>query len=292
MEWARHSADWPLSRHSRFVACRPHRWHIHEHGRGPTILLIHGAGGGAQSWRHLFPLLTANYHTVAFDLPGQGFSRQGSWHRLGLAPMAQDIATLCAQEGWQPDALIGHSAGGALALEMARHMEHPPPVVGINAALGTFPGPAAFLFPLMAKALAATPIAARLFAATATQAGGIRRLLASTGSDLPPEDMRWYEALIGDADHVDGTLGMMARWHLEPLLRALASHPSPTLLITGARDTTVPPQTSARAAEKMPKAEQISLPNLGHLAHEENAEAVYETLQPFLTRQRAAASAH
>jgi len=282
MDWARYKDSWPHAAQSRFTLCKPHRWHIQEMGKGPVVLLIHGAGGGTQSWRHLMPLLARNHHVVAVDLPGQGFTKSGAQQRMGLVPMAQDLTGLCMDQSWKPDAIIGHSAGAAIALEMARHMSPAPPVVGINAALGNFKGLAGLLFPMMAKALAMTPWVARLFTASTSRPQSVTRLIEGTGSHLSEEDLRWYRALIGDEGHVDGTLAMMAQWDLDPLLRALPGHPSKILLITGDRDKAVPPSTSRDVALKMPDTRHVSLPGLGHLAHEEDAEAVFSALRAFL----------
>ena len=96
VDWEAHRTEWPLAAHSRFVTCKPHRWHVQEVGSGPTLLLLHGAGGSTQSWRHIAPRLAERAHVVALDLPGQGFTRSGSRQRHGLIPTAQDIAALCA----------------------------------------------------------------------------------------------------------------------------------------------------------------------------------------------------
>ena len=116
MDWARDLPTWPLSTLSRRVACRPHRWHVQETGTGPTILLIHGAGGATHSWRDVMPILAKQAHVVAIDLPGQGFTQAGTRARSGLNPTAADIAALCAQEGWSPAAIVGHSAGAVSSL--------------------------------------------------------------------------------------------------------------------------------------------------------------------------------
>lgn len=282
MDWDAHAADWPHANCSRFVFCQPHRWHIQEMGEGPLILLIHGAGGATQSWRHLMPLLATDHRVVAVDLPGQGFTKSGAQRRLGLVAMAQDLRSLCTDQGWDPAFLIGHSAGAAIALEMARHISPAPPVIGINAALQNFRGPAGLLFPLIAKALAMTPWVARFFTASTARAGSVSRLIAGTGSRLTSDDIRWYRALISDEAHVDGTLGMMAQWELGPLLSTLPDHPSRTLLISSDGDKTVPPATSRTAAARMPNATFMSLQGLGHLAHEEDAETVLGAMQPIL----------
>ena len=282
MNWEEHKGDWPQAEYSRFVFCKPRRWHVQERGKGPLVLLIHGAGGATQSWRHLMPIMAEQMRVVAVDLPGQGFTKSGAQQRLGLVEMAQDLTGLCLDQGWDPAAIVGHSAGGAIALEMAAYMTPAPPVVGLNAALGTFKGLAGVMFPLMAKALAMTPGIARLFTASNARPASVKRLIEGTGSKLSMEELRWYRALIGDTDHVNGTLGMMAQWDLAPLLRKLPLHPSPTLLITGDRDKAVPPVTSRDVARRMPQAIHLSLPGLGHLAHEEDAKAVFGSLHGFL----------
>jgi len=78
-------------------------------------MLIHGAGGSGHSWRDLILPLAETRDVVAIDLPGQGLTRAGTWRRSGLEPMTEDIAALCAAQGWRPDMILGHSAGAALA---------------------------------------------------------------------------------------------------------------------------------------------------------------------------------
>lgn len=247
--------------------------------------MIHGAGGATQSFRGLFPILARKFRVVALDLPGQGFTRIGGRQRLGLDPMAEDIGKLLAQEGWTPHAIIGHSAGAAIALRMAR--DHPPPggVIGINAALGKFRGVAGWLFPLMAKVLAFNPFSASMFTATAN-ATSVGKLIRGTGSVLDPVGEALYLRLAQDRAHVDATLSMMAQWDLDNLLDSLPTIEVPVLLITGSADTAVPPETSVQAAGELPQASVLELGGLGHLAHEEAPERVAAEIISWLDRQR------
>ncbi|MDU8942439.1 alpha/beta fold hydrolase BchO [Ovoidimarina sediminis] len=281
MDWARDKAIWPNSAHSRFVDVRPHRWHVQEAGKGPTVLLLHGAGGATQSWRGLFPLLAERYHVVAPDLPGQGFTRIGRRLRCGLGPMAEDVAALCRHEGWAPDAIIGHSAGAVLALELTRHLA-PRAIVGLNAALGKFEGVAGWLFPLMAKFMAVNPVIPPLLARMAGGENRARELLASTGSAIDDEGVALYHRLMTDSGHIDGTLTMMAQWKIDGLLARLPGIETPTLLIAGARDETVPPKTSERAAARLPHGTYRCLDGLGHLAHEEAPALIFDEITHFL----------
>ena len=291
MRWPDDLGGWPHADRSRIVECRPHRWHVQEMGKGDeTLLLLHGAGASTHSWRDLMPMLARDRRVVAIDLPGHGFTRRGAPRRSGLDQMAADIAALVEAESWRPDALIGHSAGAAIALRLSQRMTapsgDPPAVVGFNAALGEFGGLAGLVFPATARLLAATPFVATLFSRGVSRDGRVRSLLTGTGSDIGTEGEALYARLIGDRDHVAGALDMMAQWKLGGLLADLPRIETKTLLIVGERDAAVPPSVSEAAARRMPHAELVRLPGLGHLAHEEAPALVAERIEAFLAGAR------
>lgn len=282
MDWARDSEIWPNAEHSHFVDCAPHRWHVQIAGEGRCLLLLHGAGGATQSWRRLFPRLANSFHVVAPDLPGQGFTRAGTRLRLGLSEMAEDTISLLEKSGWEPEAIVGHSAGAVLGLEIARRLGTPR-VVGLNAALGKFEGMAGWLFPLIAKAMSLNPLVPPFLA---RMAGGDRRtreLLSSTGSEIDDLGVALYRRLMSDATHIDGTLAMMARWNIDPLLARLGEIDTEVTLIVGDRDGTVPPDVSKQAARRLGRAKLVTLAGLGHLAHEEAPETVEAAVLAALT---------
>jgi magnesium chelatase accessory protein len=281
MDWAKDGGDWPNREHSVFVEVRPHRWHLQVAGDGPDLLLLHGSGGATQSLRAILPLLAQNWRVIAPDLPGQGFTRQGARQRLGLDMMATDLWALLDHLEYAPSVAVGHSAGAAIALRMSELRSYHG-VVGINAALGAFDGIAGWLFPIMAKMLALNPIVPPLFARTARSEKRVRELIASTGSRIDERGMALYRRLIGDVKHVDGTLSMMAQWRLDGLVSRLPSNRVPTLFLVGARDGTVPPEVSRRAAERMPNARVECLGPYGHLVHEEAPELVAGRVTEFL----------
>ncbi|WP_434612614.1 alpha/beta fold hydrolase BchO [Tabrizicola sp. M-4] len=274
--------DWPFRAQTRRIAARPHDWNVIDTGGdGPALLLLHGAGGAGHSFRNLIPLLAPRYRVIVPDLPGQGFTRSGARGRYGIDAMAEDMATLCQDMGVAPLALIGHSAGAALALRMASLL-NPRGIVGINAALGAFDGAAGVMFPLLARVLAVTPfiphVVARLWGNPAT----VAKLLTATGSPLDATGQAQYLTLVRDATHVDGTLGMMAQWRLDDLMRQLPTIATPTLLIASSGDLAVPARISQDAARHMPAATYAELPGHGHLVHEEAAAEVADLILPFL----------
>lgn len=285
MEWPRHKSSWPHADSSRFVLCKPHKWHVQDTGDGPLLLLLHGAGGGTQSFRHLIPLLAATHRVIAIDLPGQGFTRLGAQSRCGLEEMAEDIAALCVQEQWQPVAIIGHSAGAAVGFDLAPRLPSPTPhVIGINAALSPFKGVAGALFPMMAKALAMMPGVAALFTASNGNPRSVQRLVEGTGSKIDLEDLRHYRALIGDRGHVNATLQMMAQWELDPLLTRLPDSGALGLLIASTGDRAVPFTTSRDMAARVAGLDYFEVADLGHLLHEEAPQTAANLILGYLAK--------
>ena len=270
MRWPEALQGWPHAEASRRISAAPHRWHVQEMGAGPTLLFLHGAGGASHSWRGVLPILAQEFHVIALDLPGHGLSQMGTRSRSGLTAMSEDLLRLCASEDWHPAAVIGHSAGGAVALRMAQLApDRAPLVLGINPALDNFKGVAGVLFPIMAKALALTPFMPDLFARSGRQSGRVEALLEGTGSKIDAQGTALYRALVGDRDHVDGVLTMMANWSLDDLQRDAPRTHLPVRFLTGSRDATVRPEVARRFAARLPDAQVTEWEALGHLMHEE-----------------------
>ena len=280
-------ADWPYRNQSRHIAGRPHLWHVQEIGAGPTLLLIHGAGGATHSFRNLIPLLSQTHRLIVIDLPGQGFTVLGARSRCSLDAMAQDLVALCQQQDWQPVAIIGHSAGAALGLRMAE-MLPVRAVIGINAALGKFQGVAGWVFPVMARVLALTPLVAQMFSKLAATPSQVRHLLTSTGSRIDAAGEAQYLHLLRTSTHVSATLSMMAQWDLDGLLARLPRQFLPCLLITSTNDRAVPATVSAKMAAQMPNARWVDIPGHGHLVHEEVADQVAPLILSFLAQHEPA----
>lgn len=270
LDFARDARKWPSDVRGRIVSTHPHRWHVVEAGEsGPTILLLHGAGASARSWAGVIPQLSQTATVLALDLPGHGFTRLGVRTRSGLEPTAEDIAKLMADIGAAPDLIVGHSAGSAVALQLAHTAFPTAKIVCFNAALSDFPGLAGVLFPALAKLLSISPFTGPIIAGAANR-DATRRILASTGGPVSAEMMAHYHHLVSDHRHISGALAMMSQWRVQPLRDALSKLEAPTLFCVGDLDGTVPPKTSEAAARLMPHARLERAPELGHLAHEQD----------------------
>jgi len=293
LQWARDGADWPHHERSRFVDAAGLRWHVQIWPArdgvpkpAPTVLLLHGTGAATHSWRGLAPLLTDHAEVIAIDLPGHGFTgvpvpAQRST-LLSLPGMAAAVTTLLQVLQRQPALLVGHSAGAAVALQMVLDTPlRPRAVVGLNAALLPMGGP---LWPLLsssARWIAGSDWVARSLARRAQQPTTVQRLLDSTGSRLDERGVALYARLVRSPTHVASTLAMMANWNLQPLLARLPTLQTPVQLVVAEGDRTVPPWQARHVWQQLPGAvcePLVSLPGLGHLAHEESPEQVAEAL--------------
>jgi magnesium chelatase accessory protein len=259
----------------------PHRWHVQVAGEGPDVLLLHGAGASAHSWHKLIARLEDRYRLIAPDLPGHGFT-QSPRGRASLPQVARDVVDLMRAMGATPRVIVGHSAGGAIALEIARQGLLPlDRIVVVNGALEDFRGPAGVLFPAMARVLALNPLTG-LFLSRGSSEAQVRNIIGATGTNLDAEALGLYARLIARRAHVEGTLAMMAQWSLRELNAALPTIRTPTLFIHGTRDQAVRIEVAERAAAAMPNAHLHRLEGGGHIAQEEAPDAVALDIATFL----------
>ena len=82
------------------------------HGRGPTLVLLHGAGGNHRSFDELLPLLSGQDLLVP-ALPGRAESAGPPLE--SMAEAAQLIRELCEALDIAQVVLVGHSMGGSVA---------------------------------------------------------------------------------------------------------------------------------------------------------------------------------
>ncbi len=277
LNWDRDGRDWPNRAASRFVAAGGLGWHVQIAGPdaqgAPVLLVLHGTAASSHSWRAMLMPLAAHFTVVAPDLPGHGFTSGRVPGGPGLPQMGRALSALLAELNAPPALIAGHSAGAAIALEVASRMAAPPPVIGFGAALMPFPGLAAQLFPALAKALFVNPLVPRIFARLAAVPGEAERFLArATASQIDAAGLALYARLLARHGHVGGALAMMANWDLSAFAPRLAAMAMPVRLIHGGDDPAVPLASVRAAAARLLQADVVVWDGLGHLAHEEEPE--------------------
>ncbi len=276
MNWDTDGRDWPNRAASSFVDAAGLRWHVQAMGSGPLLLLIHGTGASTHSWRELMPMLARDFRCIALDLPGHAFTAMPPFGQLSLAGMAHSVRALLASMRLMPELIVGHSAGAAIAAQMCLREQGiaPRSIVSLNGAFLPLPGLAGLVFPPVARIMAATPLAARLFAWRASDQDAVRRLIRGTGSVLDARGTQLYAQLVGNPMHADAALGMMARWDLSSLQRLLPQLTPRLHLVAGANDRAVSPEQSRRVQKLVRRTSFTLLGMAGHLAHEEKPREV------------------
>ena len=271
---------WPNRSNSEFIKSENYNWHIQKFGStGKKLLLIHGTGASSHSWHPLIENLNLDFETLCLDLPGHGFTRAFAKQNKQLVTIVDQISFLLRKLDFYPNIIIGHSAGAAVAYELAKKIETEPSTVAINAAFGQFSGLAGLAFPYFAKLAASTTIPARFLNLLASKEEIIRKLLASTGSAIPEQQIKCYQYLFSNPDHVDGTLQLMADWDLGNFLDRLPEETSPIHFLVGDKDKTVPPHISKSWDQLMPNSSLTKYKGLGHLLHEEDPSTVSSILK-------------
>lgn len=273
LNWERYGHDWPNREASRFIRASGIVWHVQIMGAGPPVLLLHGTGASAHSFAALMPLLASDFTLVAPDLPGQGFTQAPPREFLSLPGMARAIAGLLRELDIRPQLAVGHSAGAAVAIQMTVSRQIAPrAIVSLNGALLPLSGMAGQIFAPLAKLLTAMPFVSDLFARRAGDPKAIERMIEQTGSSLDERGKELYRRLASNPAHVAAALGMMAHWDLRSFAAELPRLKVPLTLVVGSNDRTIPPSQAEHVREIVPQAKIVTLPGLGHLAHEERPE--------------------
>jgi len=88
-----------------------------EQGEGPDLLLLHGWGARAETYRLLIDHLSQNYRVVAPDLPGFGDSEEPK-EPFSVDDFADFVLHFCAATGIENPVVMGHSNGGRILIKL------------------------------------------------------------------------------------------------------------------------------------------------------------------------------
>ena len=265
--------------------------HFTVEGRGPNVVLVHGLGGFAESWRHTVRALAPRATVYGVDLPGFGRSAKprGS-HRL--ADFAEALHGFIDTMGLGQVSLVGHSLGSAVAITYA--LMHPVRVERLALVGGIVPGfPYRFSVPAR---IAALPLVGELLSLCGCASAYKASIARCFAAPIPAEvdflvDWHYAERTSAEARacflstlrHVRADL----REHLDAYRRALATLDLPVLLIHGRQDRVVHPTHCAAAASGLLRGTVKWVDACGHFPHIEQAETVNAWLADFLTARPA-----
>jgi esterase len=115
---------WPLPDGIKSVEVNGYDMAFQEAGSGPPLVLVHGALVDYRSWFAQVSDFAKKYHVIAVSLRHSYPEKwDGHGDDFSIEQQVSDIAALISKLNIGPVNLLGHSRGGAVALNVAK--EHP-----------------------------------------------------------------------------------------------------------------------------------------------------------------------
>ncbi len=254
----------------------------------PTLILLHGFGASLYSWRGVVPTLATEYTVYSYDRPAFGLTeRPTEWDALNPYSRqfaAQQLLTLLDAWDVQQAVLVGNSAGGTVAMEVALLApERVQALILVSPAVGGGGGPYG-----QYDWLLKTPQMQRIgpLLVRSIQESGLE-LLDIAWHDLskrPADTLALYQKPLS-ADNWD-----FALWHYQTasapseLPKRLTEFNLPILIITGDDDRIVATERSIQLAGQLPGAQLVVLPACGHVPQEECPEIFLAAIFQFLQK--------
>jgi pimeloyl-ACP methyl ester carboxylesterase len=259
-------------------------------GAGPLLLLLHGHEQSAASWRWVIPALARTHQVLALSLPGHGESGPGADGHAPGADLAPFVAAFLSAVGAKaPLDLVGHSAGGAIALRLT--LADPARIRTLT--LVDSAGLGREVHPLLA--LDTLPVIGELAVMISRMPGGdLARTTMSAAMlfaqpwRIPAEFFAEQHALARRPGQLEASTAM-ARALFGPhgqrqiLLDRLPALTTPTLVVWGDRDYLLPVQQAHAAVKHLPHGRLSVFPDCGHLPHVEYPDRFAAVLGTWLT---------
>jgi proline iminopeptidase len=253
----------------------------------PTVLLLHGGPGFDHAYfKPYLSALSDSAQLVYLDQRGQGRSDRPPLNSCTIEQMADDAAAFCQALHITRPAILGHSFGGFVALQLTvRHPELVGQLILVDTAASTDDMAGSMTMLEQRCGAAARAVAERLFSGDTSQATLIdfdRLVMPAYVRD--PANVGLFAEAIGrtilNPDLMANYFGRNAAgYDLRPHLGTLRV---PTLVIVGDDDWLLPPSASRLIANSIPEAELVVVPNAGHMPFIEQPAVFSAAVQQFL----------
>jgi pimeloyl-ACP methyl ester carboxylesterase len=257
-------------------------------GTGEPVVLIH-AGVLADWFRPLLgsTALTDRYQLIAYHRVNYGASSHGHCP-VSVSQQADQCRRMLRQMGIERAHIVGHSAGAAIALQLA----HDAPSVAHSLTVMDSP-----LTPGSAAWRAGPPFLRALMEqhASGDTASAVDRFMqAVCGAEyrsvvertLPPGAL---EQAVNDGDGLfQQEIPALLSWRFSA--EAARRVTCPTLVMAGANSPPVFAERQQLLLDWLPRADAFTLPEAGHLLHLEQPERFTRALLSFLARHPLPAS--
>ncbi len=262
----------------------------YEAGQGPPLLLLHGFGACAYTWRYLMPPLAEQHRVFALDLKGFGFSDKPPDGHYAVSDQAEMVADFIRRQDLHDLVILGHSMGGAVALITYLKLRETDPgrikkLVLIDSAgypqkypwfirLTKVPGLNAALSKLLPPRFAAALCLKKCY----------------DNQDAVTEEQidtyAYFGSLPGAAAAVSQTAKQLVPENkdMEALIAQYQTIQVPVLIIWGREDAVVPLEVGEHFKRDIPDSQLVVIPHCGHIPLEEEPLATRQAIVDFLKR--------
>jgi len=227
-----------------------------------SLVFIHGAGGSRTSWRHQEDYFSRTFNVIIMELPGHGAAQgQGAQEIKGYTLWIKGALDKLKVSS---PFVIGHSMGGAIAMDLA------------------------IRFPALPKGLVLASTGARLRTLPAIL-DGIKTSFPETvalicersfAQDAPAEmkQATAAEMMKNSPEVLYGDFSVCDRFDIMEQVQNIGS---PTLVICGDQDILTPIKYSRFLADKIAGARLEIIEKAGHMVMLERAEEFIKRLEAF-----------
>lgn len=251
----------------------------------PSLLLIHGFGNSLQSFRELEPRLADCCHVVAIDMPGYGLSDKPVNFDYHNGPQAKVLIAAAKEIGLQRVIYVGHSLGGAVALQAAVLDPNARGLVLLN------PGIIRTGVPKIVQiTLPPLPrMSAKMFASRDFRGNFLKQSYAdpSIVTEKVIDDVMLGARAEG---YMAGMTSLMKQYREGEEIALAPQVKVPTLIPWGDRDKNKPLSEADELQAMIPGSRLVHFANAGHYVHEEAAEGVAQAIKLWLQETGASAT--
>lgn len=246
-------------------------------GSGPTVVALHGLGGGGYFFAGTGRSLGSSGRLICPDMPGSGLSQRGE-RAVSFDRFVDAVVQLIASKTAARVALLGHSMGTIIALKVYARI---PDRVGSLIFVGGLPAP----LPEARARLRDRARLARTAGMAAVAPTIVPVVFAGRSLDAMPDKVGMFERLLAasDAEGYAQTALALAEASAEDVVPRVRV---PCLCVTGTEDRYAPPGAVRAFADSIHGAVFQELAGCGHMPFFEVPEAFSDVVQGHLSPAR------
>ena len=260
--------------------------YVESHGTGRPILLVHGFGATAYTWRHLVPLLARRHEAITVDLKGSGRAQKPPDSLYGVRDQAGHITDLILSRDLTDVTLVGHSFGGGVVLAAVVGRALPPGRLQSLVLIDSMAYRQAFPWFI---SLLRTPILGPLALGLLPKEPQVRLVLKTGYHDpakIADDAVKAYAAPLRLAEARRALIETARAMPPEDADALAALYPAitlPTLMLWGRHDAIVPLPVGERLHRAIATSQLVVVDDAGHLPHEEAPALVSKEISRFLS---------